>query len=224
MKIIGHRGAKGLAPENTLASMQAALDNNVDAIEFDVRVTRDNVPVINHNPDIKPPGDVHGTPLIVANSTLAELRVIKSDLATLDEVFQFINQSVLLMVEIKSDVALPPTVAVLQHYLEQGYDPSKFWVGSKDFKSLQTLHKAFPNLNYIIIEPWSGVRAGWRARRLGATRIAMNQRWLWSGFISIVAKHNELYAYPLNDPAKAARWAKSGLAGVITDYPDRFKS
>jgi len=68
MKIIGHRGAKGLAPENTLASMQAALDNNVDAIEFDVRVTRDNVPVINHNPDIKPPGDVHGTPLIVANS------------------------------------------------------------------------------------------------------------------------------------------------------------
>ncbi len=224
MKIIGHRGAKGLAAENTLASMQAALDNNVDAIEFDVRVTRDNVPVINHNPDIKPPGDVHGTPLIVANSTLAELRVIKPDLTSLDEVFQFINQSVLLIVEIKSGAALPPIVAVLQHYLEQGYDPSKFWLGSKDFRSLQTLHKSFPSLNYIVIEPWSGVRAGWRARRLGTNRIAMNQRWLWSGFISMVAKRNELYAYPLNDPAKAAHWAKSGLAGVITDYPDRFKS
>jgi len=52
----------------------------------------------------------------------------------------------------------------------------------------------------------------------------MNQRWLWSGFISMVAKRNELYAYPLNDPVKAARWAQHGLAGVITDYPDRFKS
>jgi len=221
MKIIGHRGAKGLAPENTLASMQAALDNNVDAIEFDVRVTRDNVPVVNHDADIVAAGHA---PLSIAGSTVAELRAAKPDLATLDEVFQFINQSVLLMVEIKSGAALPPIVAVLQHYLEQGYDPSKFWLGSKDFRSLQTLHKSFPSLNYIVIEPWSGVRAGWRARRLGTNRIAMNQRWLWSGFISMVAKRNELYAYPLNDPVKAARWAQHGLAGVITDYPDRFKS
>jgi len=34
----------------------------------------------------------------------------------------------------------------------------------------------------------------------------------------------ELYAYTINNPAKARRWAKHGLAGVVTDYPDRFKS
>jgi glycerophosphoryl diester phosphodiesterase len=52
----------------------------------------------------------------------------------------------------------------------------------------------------------------------------MNQRWLWWGFIRGF-KHSDkqLYAYTLNDPKKAKRWAKWGLAGVITDYPDRFE-
>jgi glycerophosphoryl diester phosphodiesterase len=46
----GHRGARGLKPENTLPSFEAALDAGVDSIETDVHLTRDGVPVLTHDP------------------------------------------------------------------------------------------------------------------------------------------------------------------------------
>jgi glycerophosphoryl diester phosphodiesterase len=52
----GHRGARGLAPENSLAAFERALDLGVTTLELDIAITRDGVPVIHHdlalNPDI----------------------------------------------------------------------------------------------------------------------------------------------------------------------------
>ena len=50
----GHRGARGLAPENTLAAFRRALDIGVTTIETDVAVTKDGVPVISHDPHLNP--------------------------------------------------------------------------------------------------------------------------------------------------------------------------
>jgi glycerophosphoryl diester phosphodiesterase len=50
----GHRGARGLAPENTLAAFRRALAIGVTTIETDVAVTKDLVPVISHNPQLVP--------------------------------------------------------------------------------------------------------------------------------------------------------------------------
>jgi glycerophosphoryl diester phosphodiesterase len=47
--IIGHRGASAVAPENTMASFREAIAAGADGIEFDVRLTRDNVPVVIHD-------------------------------------------------------------------------------------------------------------------------------------------------------------------------------
>src|SRR4051812_36790781 len=49
MLVIGHRGAAGLAPENTLESLRAGLDAGADILEFDVRLTSDNIPVLSHD-------------------------------------------------------------------------------------------------------------------------------------------------------------------------------
>ena len=50
----GHRGARGLAPENTLAAFRRALEIGVTTIETDLAVTRDDVVVISHNPFLSP--------------------------------------------------------------------------------------------------------------------------------------------------------------------------
>src|SRR5690242_8555591 len=50
----GHRGARGLAPENTLAAFRRALAIGVTTIETDIAVTKDLVPVISHNPNLVP--------------------------------------------------------------------------------------------------------------------------------------------------------------------------
>jgi len=50
----GHRGARGLEPENTLAAFRKAIAIGVTTIETDVAVTKDRVPVISHNPNLVP--------------------------------------------------------------------------------------------------------------------------------------------------------------------------
>jgi len=52
--VIGHRGAAGLAPENTLAAFSKALDIGVDAVELDVHLSLDLVPVVYHDFTLKP--------------------------------------------------------------------------------------------------------------------------------------------------------------------------
>ena len=50
--VIGHRGACGLAPENTMQSFALALEQGADALEFDVRLSADGVPVVMHDPTL----------------------------------------------------------------------------------------------------------------------------------------------------------------------------
>ncbi len=52
--IIGHRGARGELPENTLAGIRHAIATGCDMIEIDVRLTRDGVVVVTHDPQLNP--------------------------------------------------------------------------------------------------------------------------------------------------------------------------
>src|SRR3954465_9155458 len=51
-KILAHRGGGKLAPENTLAAMRCGLAHGFHAVEFDVMLSRDGVPVLMHDPDL----------------------------------------------------------------------------------------------------------------------------------------------------------------------------
>src|SRR3954471_4610552 len=50
--VVGHRGAMGHAPENTMTSFEQAVDLGADMLEFDVRITKDGVPVIVHDANL----------------------------------------------------------------------------------------------------------------------------------------------------------------------------
>ncbi len=219
MKIIGHRGARGLVPENTIASLKKGLQHHVDLLEFDLRVTKDNVVILHHDPHLT---DAAGNKYAISTTAYAELKEHKADLAAFEEVINDIGDKTTLFVEIKPEVATAPIIKIIKKYY--GKQLRNFWLGSKSQSILLELHRAFPDVPKVVIEPWSGVRAHRRARQVNTHLLAMNQLWLWSGFIRSVARGgNQLYAYTLNDPKKAARWAKHGLAGVVTDYPDRFE-
>ena len=69
--IIGHRGAKGLAPENTLPAFRAGIAAGADGVEFDVQRTVDGHLVVFHDDDLKRLAGVDGR---IVKSTLAMLR------------------------------------------------------------------------------------------------------------------------------------------------------
>lgn len=71
--IIGHRGASTLAPENTLAAFARAIDDGADGIELDVRLSRDDVPVVIHDASLKHTGRRKDK---VASLTAAQLQQI----------------------------------------------------------------------------------------------------------------------------------------------------
>lgn len=221
MKVIGHRGARGLAPENTIASLKKALEHNVDEIEFDLRVTKDGVVVLHHDRDIIDPNGQHRR---IAKYTYRELLIHKKDLATLAEALDAVNRAVPLYIEVKPGEPTAPMITILRHYLKQGWQLDDFSLASFSLQTLQQLRAAMPEVGLIVNENWSGVRGGHRARKLNAKRVSMNRRWLWSGFIRAASRGNhQLTAFTVNDPKQARRWERAGLYGVVTDYPDRFE-
>ena len=71
--IIGHRGASAVAPENTMAAFREAIAVGADGIEFDVRLTRDGVPVVIHDSTLRRTG---GLSQRIADLTWSELAKI----------------------------------------------------------------------------------------------------------------------------------------------------
>lgn len=221
MLIISHRGARGLAPENTIAGLAKAVEYHADMVEFDLRATKDGVVILHHNPKLI---DASGNKLEISDNSYAELKNHKPDLATFEEALDRIGPNLAKYIEVKPNVPVQPIVAIIKSRLKKGWSVENFLLASFSQKTLLELHEKLPTLPKIVIEKWSSVRARHRAKQLQTNIVAMNQLWLWFGFVAAM-KHAgyRLFSYTLNNPAKAMRWGKYGLAGVVTDYPDRFK-
>ncbi len=118
--IIGHRGASARAPENTLAAFDLALEDGADGVEFDVRLTRDGVPVVIHDATLKRTALREGRVESLASAelletdagswfnqrfpSLAEDRFARERVPTLAQVFERLGpRAPLLYVEMKCD-------------------------------------------------------------------------------------------------------------------------
>jgi len=99
---IGHRGARAYEPENTLSSFRRALELGVDAVELDVRKTRDNELVVIHNADVNKTTDGSGA---VNELTLEEIQRFVTEkgehVPTLEEVLDDVAKRVKVLVELK---------------------------------------------------------------------------------------------------------------------------
>jgi glycerophosphoryl diester phosphodiesterase len=99
---IGHRGARAYEPENTLRSFKLAIELGVDAVELDVRRTKDNEIVVIHNADVNKTTDGSG---LVSDLTLEEIKKFvtpKGDnIPTLNEALELLGRRVKVLVELK---------------------------------------------------------------------------------------------------------------------------
>ena len=211
MLIIGHRGAKGLAPENTLESFQVALDNHVDMIELDIRTSSDGEMVVHHD------ASVQG--LEIVSTQYADLKKAKLDLVTLHDAIEFIDGRCPIVIEIKKGAYIAKFVEAFK----ANPLPRGTMIASFNLPILKVIKNNFPELTLVVNESWSGVRGSMRCKKLGTIYLTMNQRWLWFGFIKSMSRSGyKLSAYPLNDAAKAKKWSGCGLFAAITDRPDLY--
>ena len=130
MLVIGHRGASAYAPENTFASFDLAIAQGADAIETDIRVTKDGVLVLLHDPTVDRTTNGHGA---VADLTLAQLQALDAGswfgpqfagqrIPTLDDFLQRYTGRVGLVLELKVPGSEASVVdLVQQHQAEAMY-------------------------------------------------------------------------------------------------------
>ncbi|HEY5805884.1 MAG TPA: glycerophosphodiester phosphodiesterase [Candidatus Saccharimonadales bacterium] len=219
-KIIGHRGAAGLALENSLESIKAALKLPVDGIEFDIRRTKDGKLVLMHDWNTARIADKR---LNVGSSTLAELRKISlrngEKIPTLEEVLEVAANRKPLSIDIKS-------TGVTDELLRQldAYPKADIILSSRLYDELKKLHKARPDIPFIVQHHFDSMEIIRLARNMGAKGICLNM-WLMNPIAYRLAKryHLEIHVYTIN-----SRWIMRFFqvfypdAIIITNHPERM--
>jgi glycerophosphoryl diester phosphodiesterase len=194
MKIIGHRGAAGLALENSHDSITAALQYNLEAIEFDVRLTADNQVVVIHDPHTKRIADVK---VHIRKKTLTELQQLtlhnQEVIQTLDDVLDIIKSG-----RVMIDIKARGTAEMLPEIFERHpkITPS---FSSFVHEELITAHKLFPDAKIYVGEHFSPIEIIYTARRLHANGVTLN-KWLMNPLsYRLARRYNlEFFVYTLN--------------------------
>lgn len=140
MKIIAHRGNDGIHKENSLESILNSVKSKyTDGVEFDVRLTKDNKLIINHDPFY------NGYYINHTNS----IKLQRLGLNTLDEVLQNINSDKIIMIEVKSDDKQIKKITKILLNTITKYNLN-YYICSFNYKLLQNLKNKNLKLGLII--------------------------------------------------------------------------
>jgi glycerophosphoryl diester phosphodiesterase len=244
--ILGHRGASAVAPENTLAAFSRAIKDGADGIEFDVRLSRDQVPVVIHDATLKRTGLIDRP---VSEMTSAELQEIDvgswfnqraqssrdsytgEKLSTLAQVFElFSSKSGLLYIEMKCDGDNATALAVaVANGIEKFRVANRVVVASFDLSAVAEIKKHDPAIRTAaLFEPkLSRPISTIRRRRMvdmachyGADEIALHYT-LAAPRIVEKAKHKglEIVVWTVDDSKWIGRARSHGIKALIANDP-----
>ena len=215
--IIGHRGAAGMAPENTLYGFQCALDEHVDAVEFDIQRIDDELVVI-HDDTVDRTTDGNGA---VTDFSFERLRQLDAGdgerIPTLREVLELIPATVAVNVELKGTNTASAAADLLRQYDHQQL------VSSFDHGELRQF---VAEGSGIPVAPLFGrwredgleVAAALKAHAVNVSdRIAIPQR-----VADILNAGFACYVFTVNDVQRANDLKEMGVTGIFTDRPDLF--
>ncbi len=231
--IFAHRGASAHAPENTIAAFQCAVDQGAAAIELDVKLTLDRVPVVIHDPTVdrtttNGKGRVNQLPLdqlkeLDAGSFFSE-QYKGEKIPTLEEVFEAVGNKLLINVELTNYTSLNDGLTdlvadlVTKHHLENSVMFSSFFP-----LNLSRVQKLLPNCPVAILAlpgtPGIFARSfigSWFSPSLLHPYVTdVNDAMIQREHL-----HNrKVNVWTVNDPLDMARLYEWKVDGIITDDP-----
>jgi len=218
--IIAHRGASAEAPENTLAAFRRALKLKVDGIELDVQLTRDGVPVVFHDSALRRLTGKAGRITRLSLVELAALRVLGAErIPSLVDVLRLTRGRAVVQIELKAGVRVAPVVrAIKQARAVEGVILASFEPGL--VRDARRLAPAIPRM--LISEGRQTPAALARQlATLGAAGLSVNHRAItrprWVEYFK--ARGYSVWAWTVNDAARARRLAGWGIDGLLGDNP-----
>ena len=223
--VIGHRGAAGIAPENTLQGFSLAIDHGVDGIELDVRMAGDEVVVI-HDAEVDRTTNGTGT---VESLPLAALRQLDAGngqpMPTLAEALAAIPPELMVNVELKAPGTAGPVARLVRDRCADVTETGlpAIMVSSFNHGELARFHALCPQaacapLAWRWMPELHDVATAVDAWSVNlAVSVATEER-----LAEVASWGRRCLVYTVNDVSQARSLFALGATGVITDYPDRF--
>jgi glycerophosphoryl diester phosphodiesterase len=238
--VIGHRGNRAFAPENTLESFVEAVALGADALEFDLRVSRDGQLVVFHDATLERTTDGQGP---VEQHTLAELGRLDAGahftrdggcsfpwrgrgvtVSSFDEIIDALPRTLPCIIELKTPAATEPLRrAILRHGIAQ-----RIIVAGFDPQSTRPLRDAGFALGASTPDVVALLPAALLHRRAAprfVQALCIPQRWhglpVPIGAFARVLRGSGtvIHVWTVNDPAQAAMLWAVGVQGIISDDP-----
>ncbi len=238
-RIVGHRGAMSVAPQNTRAAFDLALEHGVWGLECDVQLSADGVPVIFHDPVVTTVGH---TCIQIPDLTLEELkrfdwgdrrsaRYRDEPLLTLDELLEAYGHRTALLIEIKGydrknapkrmDQLVDATLDSLNRFYG-GLWPDTLHILSFEHEILIRAHAAYPAGNYVqnIVDPHDVIRGVEYCPKF-LMAYSVNIERLTGKFTAFAkAQGKQLMTYASNIPDTADKAIRLGVDVMMTDHPE----
>lgn len=244
----GHRGARALRPENTLPAFEYAIAQSVDVLELDVAVTKDDILVVSHDPEMNAAfctGPASAKSRVIRDMTLAELRlwdcgakanpafpqqqpVPGTRVPTLDEVFALAGKGKFeFNVETKIFPQRPSVTPSPERFAElmlasirKHKLEKRVIVQSFDFRTLQVLHHTAPEirLSALLTFPQQDFVAS--AKEAGAVIVSPNVRLVTPEKVKAAqAAGLQVVPWTANTAAEWKMLADAGSDAIISDDP-----
>lgn len=222
---IGHRGAMGYEPENTLLSFRKALDLGVDAIELDVYVCKTGELVVIHDDKVDRTTNGKG---YVIEKTFDELRSLdagKSEkIPTLSEVLDLENRKVKVNIELKGEGTAKPVSDLIKYYVDnKNWKFDDFVVSSFNHCELKEFSELSPDVKIgaLIV----GIPLGFAefAEKLNAYSVNLCVEFINQEFVNDA--HNrgmKVFVWTVNDLDEIKRIKSLGVDGIFSNFPDRL--
>ena len=223
--IIGHRGAAAVAPENTIASFERAMQDGADGVEFDVRLSRDEIPVVIHDPTLNRTASIDSE---VAKLTAAQLAPF--DVPTLHEVLGcFKQRDALLYVEMKSERGELALAKEVFQVIQNEARGTKVIVSSFDMRLISEVKRIDDSIRTAalfepkISRPFDLVRKKRLidiARENGADEIALHYRLVSRRILEEAQRAQmEVVIWTVDNPRWVDRARALGIKALITNNP-----
>lgn len=221
--VIGHRGARGHAPENTLLAIDTGIRLGAHMVEFDVQRHGNRLLVI-HDLRVDRTTDGRGR---VEDLTFEQLRALNAGagqrIPTLDEVLDLVAGRVPVNIELKSGAGTAALVAAcIRDYLGQGWTPEQFLVSSFHLPELYEFKELLPQVPVGAL--LCGVPLDWAAcaAELDAACLSLSEDFVDERLLADARRQGRrVYVYTVNEPSDMQRLRLLGVDGIFTDYPDR---
>lgn len=227
--IVGHRGAMGLAPEDTLKAFKIGCESNIDIVECDIHLSQDKQLVVIHDNTLDRTTNGKGW---VKDMTLEELKKLDAGdgetIPTLDEVVELVmgyNKKLIIEIKGESWDVVKETTDHLIKYLQDNKYYDKFLIHSFWHEAVKLIKEKYPQIKTAVI-----MMLGLSSQKMieliesaNADGASIAYDYISPELVKLAREKNLfLDAWVLDYETTFKKLKEMGVNGLITNHPGKF--